>query len=142
MRIKALMLALSLAPAIGAMAGPPMHPIDKYLGDCIKKNSTTAGMNKCNSDVYAMWDKELNTVYGKLQKALKTKAGKDALVAAQKQWMKYRDENFKLQDAITDQAQKNSGGGHIFNTMGAGDKTEIVKARALELQSMLSTLEM
>ena len=141
MRFLALFLVLILA--MTALAREiPLNTIDKYESGCIKKNPTSAGMSKCSSQVYAMWDKELNVVYSKLLRSLKSKENKSILFNAQKEWIQYRDKNLKLETAVGLEAERNSGGGHMYRTITSGNKIQILKNRVLELQAMLDSLEM
>ena len=43
------------------------NPIDKWFGQCVEKDSSTAGMLDCCSQSYEMWDKELNKTYRELR---------------------------------------------------------------------------
>ena len=76
------------------------HPIDKALDACTDKNGSTAGMVQCTDQAYAAWDKELNKNYGLLMQNLKPQQ-KEALKAAQLEWIKQRDLEFKFIDSVS-----------------------------------------
>ena len=80
---------------------PAKHPIDKALDACTDKNGSTAGMVECTDKAYAAWDKELNKNYGLLMQNLKPQQ-KEALKAAQLEWIKQRDQEFKFIDSVYD----------------------------------------
>ncbi|MCP4345892.1 MAG: DUF1311 domain-containing protein [Desulfobacterales bacterium] len=110
--------------------------IDKISDECMAKDSTTAGMMNCISEAYKLWDAELNKVYNQLRAALKPDA-KKSLKAAQLQWIKYRDSEFKLIDSIYSSLE-----GTMYIPMRAGDRMEIVKNRTKELESYLNLIKM
>jgi uncharacterized protein YecT (DUF1311 family) len=101
----------------------------------MEKNQTTAGMVDCIGKAYTEWDSELNSVYNELMKQLDT-AGKASLKAAQVQWLKFRDSEFKLIDAVYSSLQ-----GTMYIPMHADSRMQIVKNRALELKSYLDILK-
>ncbi len=80
-----------------------------------------------------MWDAELNLQYKNLMNSLNP-TQKQKLKTAQIEWIKFRDLEFDLIDTIYSD----------FETMGqqmsASDKMEVVKKRALELQSLNETI--
>ena len=105
------------------------HPIDQYQTKCIAADSTTAGMTNCTNGASARWDKELNSVYAKLLSSL-SPVEQDALRAAQRQWILYRDAEFKVIDEMYKTRD-----GTMYIPMRAADRLEIIKARALQLQA-------
>ena len=131
-----LMLAMifSLA-ALGYGQEKPQHRIDKALDACIDKDSSTAGMVECIGKAYTQWDAELNKVYNELMKQLDA-TGKASLKSAQLQWLKFRDSEFKLIDAVYSNLQ-----GTMYIPMHADSRMQIIKNRAQELQSHLSILK-
>lgn len=132
---KSLLLAiLLLLPATAYAQEASVHPIDKALDACTDKDSSTAGMVRCNDRAYAMWDKELNKNYTELMRKL-SPAGKQLLKAAQLEWLRYRDAEFKLVDSIYDGLE-----GTMYIPMRIYSHLEIVKKRALELSAHLDLL--
>ncbi|HYP29700.1 MAG TPA: lysozyme inhibitor LprI family protein [Blastocatellia bacterium] len=128
-----LSLLLSLLPAWrGAYAQEPeQHPIDRSLDACIEKDPSTAGMVECIGRAYESWDKELNRAYNELSRKLSPQ-GRQALKAAQLEWIKYRDSEFKLIDSVYYGLQ-----GTMYIPMRADSRLKIVKSRALELNDYL-----
>ncbi len=111
------------------------HPIDKAEGACIDKDGSTAGMANCGYKAYDAWDKELNGNYNALMKEL-TAEEKKLLRAAQKKWLDYRDEEFRLIDAVYANLK-----GTMFIPMRVGERIAVVKERALKLKDFLDLLE-
>jgi len=111
------------------------HPIDKALDACIEKDGSTAGMIQCTDKAYVAWDRQLNKNYSELMRRLKP-AQQTALKAAQLQWLKYRDSEFKLIDTIYDTLQ-----GTMYLPMRISERLELVKTRALALNGYLELLE-
>jgi uncharacterized protein YecT (DUF1311 family) len=127
-------LALLLV-GIGVAQETPKHAIDKALEACLDKNQSTAGMVECEDKAYLKWDKELNRLYAELMKKISPDA-KAALKDAQVQWLKFRDSEFKLLDGIYDKLE-----GTMYRPMRVDSRLEIVKRRALELNSHLELLK-
>jgi uncharacterized protein YecT (DUF1311 family) len=127
---------LSVLPARqGAYAQEPgQHPIDRSLEACLEKDPSTAGMAECIGKAYVSWDKELNRAYNELSRKLKPEA-RPALKAAQVEWIKYRDAEFKLIDSVYFGLE-----GTMYIPMRADNRVKIVKARALELNDYLQLL--
>ncbi|HXM35514.1 MAG TPA: lysozyme inhibitor LprI family protein [Pyrinomonadaceae bacterium] len=109
----------------------PDHPIDKALEACIEKDPSNAGTIECTGKAYQAWDKELNKNYGALMRKLKP-AQKEALKAAQLEWIRHRDADFKLIDSIFDTIE-----GTMYISMRIESRTEPVKTRALLLKSFV-----
>ena len=103
------------------------HPIDAYVGSCINRDPSTAGMVSCTNQAYLLWDKELNSSYNNLLSSLTPKQ-KQALRSAQRQWIAFRDAEFAAIDAIYQNKE-----GTMYIPMRAADRMELVKARALQL---------
>ena len=93
------LLLLLLLPATAfaqtGLGNVKEHPIDRSLNACLEKNLSTQGMNGCLGQAYDAWDKELNRVYNELARKLQPDA-RAALKTAQLDWLKFRDEEFKL----------------------------------------------
>jgi uncharacterized protein YecT (DUF1311 family) len=128
-----LLILLSASVVCAQEQGP--HPIDKALDACIERDGSTAGMVHCSDKAYVAWDRQLNKNYADLMRRLKI--GQQAAVkAAQLQWLKYRDSEFKLIDTIYDTLQ-----GTMYLPMRISERLEIVKKRALDLRGYLELLE-
>ncbi len=120
-------LVLLLLPLISFAQETSTHPIDKALDACTEKDGSTAGTIRCTDKAYAAWDRELNKNYSQLMRQLKP-AQKPGLKAAQLEWLKYRDSEFKLIDSIYDTLQ-----GTMYIPMRIAERLEVVKVRALAL---------
>jgi uncharacterized protein YecT (DUF1311 family) len=132
-RVYLLPFILLLATATYAQE-PTTHPIEKALDACIEKDGSTAGMIRCNDKAYASWDRQLNKTYAELMRQLKP-AQKANLKAAQLEWLKYRDSEFKLIDSIYDSLQ-----GTMYLPMRIAERLELVKKRALDLGAYIELL--
>ena len=105
------------------------HPIDQYQSKCIAADSTTAGMTNCTNGASARWGKALNSVYANLLSSI-SRSEQQALRAAQRQWILYRNAEFKLIDEMYKTKD-----GTMYIPMRAADRLEIIKTRALQLQA-------
>lgn len=120
-------LLVLLLPLISFAQEASTHPIDKALDACTEKDGSTAGTIRCTDKAYAAWNRELNKNYTQLIRQLKP-AQRPALKAAQVEWLKYRDSEFKLIDSIYDTLQ-----GTMYIPMRIAERLEVVKRRALSL---------
>jgi uncharacterized protein YecT (DUF1311 family) len=133
-----LLLILLLIPAAGVDARTQEqteHAIDKAMGVCVDRDPSTAGMTQCIFTAAEAWDRELNKNYNKLLAKLDAK-GKQTLKAAQLEWIRYRDAEYKLIDAVYFSLE-----GSMYVPMRAEDRLRVVKKRALELASYLGLIE-
>jgi uncharacterized protein YecT (DUF1311 family) len=111
------------------------HPIERALEACIDKDSSTAGMTNCADKALESWDKELNRVYNELARKLDPE-GKLALKAAQSEWIKYRDSEYGLIDAVYYHME-----GTMYIPMRVEARTRIVRERSLALEHHLELLK-
>ncbi|MDF2830924.1 lysozyme inhibitor LprI family protein [Chryseobacterium indoltheticum] len=101
-----------------------------------KQDISNAEMRECTIIARESWDKELNKYY----KLLLTKLPKDAfeiLKASQKEWIIYRDKEFKFITKFYFEVKE----GTMWYNIAENKKKEIVKNRALELQMYFENLE-
>jgi uncharacterized protein YecT (DUF1311 family) len=112
------------------------HPIDKWLDDCMAKpdGQSTMGMVECTNQAYEKWDKELNKVYKELMNNLPSDEQK-VLKDAQKAWLKYRDEEFKLLDKLYSHKE-----GTMYLPMHAYSRLAIIRERSLKLADHVDLL--
>jgi len=82
-------------------------------------------------EAYDKADKELNKVYNQLKNKLGTK-DQTALVAAQKDWIKFRDSNCKFK------CYSEGDGGVIANKMYADCRMQLTIDRTKELKKLIS----
>jgi uncharacterized protein YecT (DUF1311 family) len=104
------------------------NKIDQDLEKCLSQRNSTAGQVSCVSSARDSWDKELNKTYISLSKKL-SKTGKKELVEAQRNWISFRDSEFKLIDKYYFNIKK----GTLFYVIAGNKKLEIVKERVLQL---------
>jgi uncharacterized protein YecT (DUF1311 family) len=127
--------------AVAASMAPPQkstgakHPIDTWLEACTAKDQSTAGQIACLGQAYEKWDAELNRVYKELTAKL-PEAGRPVLRTAQLAWLKFRDEEFKLLDALYDPLD-----GSMYRLMKTADRVDLIRKRALEIASYLDVLD-
>lgn len=113
------------------------HFIDIEESKCLdKKDISNAQMLECSINAGQSWDKELNKYYN----LLAAKLPKDAfeiLKTSQKEWIIYRDKEFKFISKLYYEVKE----GTMWYIISENKKKEIVKSRALELQMFLEDLE-
>ncbi len=127
--IVALFVCVAKSPGIQKSE---QHPIDLALSQCIDKHPSTAGMNACTEKATAAWDAQMNRDYKKLTSAVSAETRKK-LVVAQRAWIAFRDSEFGFLDSEYAHAS-----GTMYSTMKLGDKSQIVKARALSIHEYVS----
>lgn len=101
-----------------------------------KQDISNAEMRKCTIKARGSWDKELNKYYN----LLAFKLPKDAfeiLKASQKEWIIYRDKEFKFITKFYFEVKE----GTMWYNIAENKKKEIVKNRALGLQMYFENLE-
>lgn len=102
--------------------------IDQDLEKCLSQRNSTAGQVSCISSASNSWDKELNKSYISLSQKL-SKNEKKELIEAQRNWILFRDSEFKLIDKYYFDVKK----GTLFYVIAENKKLEIVKERALQI---------
>ncbi|MFH1197246.1 MAG: lysozyme inhibitor LprI family protein [bacterium] len=133
--MKSLLLCFLLVPAFIYCQEESKHPIDISLAECMEKDYSTHGMLQCLNEAAEKWDAELNKVYNEL-KGMLDDSGKKKLKEAQQEWIKFRDKEFEFLDYLYSQKD-----GTMYLTMRAADRVEVVRKRALELQSYIDVLK-
>lgn len=101
-----------------------------------KQDISNAEMRKCTIKARESWDKELNKFYN----LLASKLPKDAfeiLKASQKEWIIYRDKEFKFITKFYFEVKE----GTMWYNIAENKKKEIMKNRALELQMYFQNLD-
>ncbi|MFN8355476.1 MAG: lysozyme inhibitor LprI family protein [Spirosomataceae bacterium] len=110
--------------------------IDAALEKCMDKNPSTHGTMSCIIEAQKQWDAELNKHYKTLNLKLNPEQ-KAALLNAQREWIKWRDLEFKSIDALYSTLE-----GTMFQPMQLNSKMEVVKQRALALKHYSELMEM
>src|SRR5437868_13886605 len=133
LRHAAFITVLLCTPALAEDNGAtsPNDPIDQALDGCLSKpaGESTQGMVECYGASYEAWDKQRNAVYGELLKSLEP-AQKQALKAAQLQWIAFRDAD----DAYLATLQ-GPDSGSILRVSTNQAMADLVKARVLQLRA-------
>ncbi|UQB67418.1 lysozyme inhibitor LprI family protein [Epilithonimonas zeae] len=105
------------------------NKIDQTLEKCLNQDNSTAGQRNCIISAHQSWDKELNKSYTSLNHKLKNTAKKE-LLEAQRNWILFRDSEFKLINKYYFDVKK----GTIFQVISENKKLQIIKERALQLK--------
>ncbi len=123
---------------IAVQAQERIHPIDAALDSCmnVAANQTTFGTIQCLMEAHDAWDAELNVVYKTLKNKLDDNE-QQALVEAQRQWIRFRDAELEFSGRLHANMQ-----GTMYRMMHANRVTEMTKQRMLDLQSYLDTLNL
>lgn len=106
--------------------------IDRAYQACLDRAGTTAAQLACVDQAYGAWDKVLNETY-KAALAGLSPANQELLREAQRKWLAYRDADSRFQAA-----DWTFGQGTFFRVVLADASLQIVKARALVLDSYVS----
>ncbi len=137
MRLKILLSVLALffcAAAWGAA-----HPLDGEMEKCMEKDPSTAGVSNCAVAFKEKWDGELNRAYKELM-GMMPKEGQNLLRDAQRAWIPWRDNEFKLLKEVYGTIIEN-GGGTMFVTFWAIEDMNVVKDRTLELLAYVGEMK-
>lgn len=130
------MTVLSYQPLLAKEAtNADKHLIDITTESCLSTHVSTAEMLDCYTHAEKAWDDELNSIYKSLQSHLKP-AGQQVLKQAQLTWIAQRDKEFELINALHAQLD-----GTIWLPIMASKRAEVIRERALMLQSYLALLQ-
>lgn len=111
-----------------------LHPIDKAERDCIAKVYSTYDISQCSYKAMDMWFKEIDKYLG-LLKTITTEEDYTKILKAQEDWKKYQESEFVALSIIMNKQ------GTMFQNVAVGNKTYVVKERALELKELYDTLK-
>ena len=111
--------------------------IEQFMKQRLAIDYSTAGMVEAAYDAEKEYDLLLNKYYQQVLKTLEVK-DKPLLVEVQKNWLKYRDSERKMNVLLTD--DKYSGGGTMQRIILASAYLELTKKRVLELRDYLSRI--
>ena len=134
-RLKATVLSflfvfvISAGPAFAKGADKKLDPIEQREEDCIDKDGSTAGMCDCAEKAYAEWDSELNRYYKLLMSKLSVRQ-RPAFAAAQVQWLKFRDAEFKHIDSLYRSLE-----GTMYRPMQVESRIHILRDRVVQLRA-------
>ena len=115
------------------------HPLDAEYQKCLQEDVGNLGERRCHSKFEKKWDEELNHIYNGLIELIEMHMdpihGDFAvdsttltnLKIAQREWIKYRDDEFQLIGKIYDRK------GSMYYTLASRRRMSVVRQRALEL---------
>lgn len=86
------------SPAMADIETEP-HPIDVKYEACLEKTNNYPAMMACVEMASSEWQKEMSTIYAKLQSRLKPE-DHSTLEKAQGAWLAYHDAEFALYNAM------------------------------------------
>lgn len=110
-----------------------LYPIDKAERDCIAKVYSTYDISQCSYKAMDMWFKEIDKYLG-LLKTITTEEDYTNILKAHENWKKYQESEFVALSIIMKKQ------GTMFQNVAVGNKTNVVKERALELKELYDTL--
>ncbi|WP_167353205.1 lysozyme inhibitor LprI family protein [Pedobacter steynii] len=111
--------------------------IEQFMKQRIAIDYSTMGMVQASYDAEKEYDQLLNKYYQQLLKLMETR-DKPLLIEVQRNWLKYRDSERKMNALLTE--EKYSGGGTIQRVILAAAYLEITKKRVFELQGYLDRI--
>ena len=134
----ALILCFCLFPAAGtasAYTEVEKHPIDIALEKKIDADPSTFGTMEAYEWAIGEWDKLLNANYNGLMKKL-DKEDQERLRASQREWVKYRDLEFRFNSEFWGTFQ-----GTMYISFPLAYQSNFVRERALRLGYYLEDLK-
>jgi uncharacterized protein YecT (DUF1311 family) len=107
------------------------YPLDEFLDQCLDQpnRGSTAGQVECTNQAAERWDEEMNQDYQVFAHRL-TPKGQTLLQNAQRSWLRYRDADQALIDAVYETTK-----GTMYAPMQAYSRLRLVRERSLLLKS-------
>jgi uncharacterized protein YecT (DUF1311 family) len=126
--------AALLMPALSTDG--PADPTATALSRCLARadHASTAGQTECEGQAAAAYDRRMNAAYAALLRALPAEAGAQ-LRQSQRAWLLFRDAEGRARSALFATRQ-----GTMYVPMEASAATDIVRDRALQLESALRVM--
>ncbi|MBU2652588.1 MAG: DUF1311 domain-containing protein [Bacteroidetes bacterium] len=121
------LMAFGLTGPVMADIETEPHPIDLKYEACMEKTNGYPAMMACVETANSEWQKEMSSIYEKLQSRLKPK-DHSTLEKAQKAWQAYHDAEFALYNAM-------QAGEEVDAYMFAEKKMRVIGNRAKALQN-------
>jgi len=113
--------------------------VEKFMEKYIAMDYSDFGMRQAGYETAKLYDLLLNKYYQKLITALKAE-DKKILIQAQKAWLSFRDNEFKLVETLS--KPEYSGGGTIQQLIESSEYLDLVKKRTIALfNHYLRTIE-
>jgi len=122
---------------VSPKASAQQSSIDEVLSACLESPSgmSTRGQIECTDQSTVAWDRELNRVFQVLMRTL-DKPQADALRAAQRQWVKFRDAEIAALGAVYATLD-----GTMYQVMHVHALVARTRNRAQQLQLLLEDVE-
>lgn len=133
--MKRILLLIAFLVAARMVSAQEVLIIDQELEKCMDIAVSTSEMIECQVQAGAAWDRELNKYYQLYLSELNDE-GKAVLKEAQREWIVYRDKEYKLIDSHYLRQLE----GTMWHPVAAGEKVKIVKERALKLKGYYEDL--
>jgi len=127
-----LVAALPATLLASALQDPTADTLDRCLND--PANGSTAGQTHCEATASDDYDRRMNTAYATLMQKLPRQAAQQ-LRLSQRAWLAFRDSEAKARDALYGTRQ-----GTMYVPMQASDATDVVRDRALLLESYVRVM--
>ena len=139
-RLYYILLPLLFSYAAFSQSNNIEHPLDAEYQKCLQEDLGNYGERRCHIMFTEKWDEELNHIYNGLIKLIEKHIGDPRteyeavdsttllnLKIAQRQWLKYRDDESQLIGKIYGRK------GSMYYTLACRRRMSIVRQRALEL---------
>jgi uncharacterized protein YecT (DUF1311 family) len=132
-RTTAILLALAAA---SARAAPSIDATESALSRCLDDpaNASTAGQTECETAARRAYDRRMNAAYATLMRKLPAQAAQ-RLRSSQRAWLAFRDKETIARSALYETRQ-----GTMFVPMQAAAVTEMIRARAQQLESYVRVM--
>jgi uncharacterized protein YecT (DUF1311 family) len=126
---------LALVPPVPAAAAVP-DPTTVALRRCLDDaaHASTAGQTQCEADAARAFDRRMNVAYATLMRKLPSAAAQ-RLRLAQRTWLAFRSAEADARGALYATRQ-----GTLYVPMAAGDATNVIRDRALQLEAYAQVL--
>ena len=125
----------TMTKSVSAYEEVEKHPIDITLEKKIDTDPSTAGQVEAYEWAIEAWDKLLNEKYNALTKKL-DKEDQERLSASQREWLKYRDLEFRFNSEYWGTFQ-----GSMYISFPLAYQSNFVRERALRLGFYLEDLK-
>jgi uncharacterized protein YecT (DUF1311 family) len=134
-RVMMPLLLLALVPLVLAAAAVP-DPTTVALQRCLDDaaNASTAGQTQCEADAARAFDRRMNIAYATLMRKLPPAAAQ-RLRLAQRAWLTFRSAEADARGALYATRQ-----GTMYVPMAAGDATNVIRDRAVQLEAYRQVL--
>ena len=133
---KRFVVTLMVSLPVAAFAAGSKDPTAVALNHCLNDaaNASTAGQTDCEATATQDYDHRMNAAYATLMRKLPPNVATD-LRASQRTWLAFRDQEAKARGALFETRQ-----GTMYVPMQAGDATNFIRDRALQLEGYVAVM--